>query len=110
VNGSFFKVARIEAPEYLAWVRSLPCWVCNSPFKSDAHHRIGHGRCGSVKTDDLEAMPLCPACHRELHDNGWHAFEEVNGPQSELIVKTVLQAYRQGVLVMDRKVAKGIAG
>lgn len=109
MNGSFFKVPRIDEPTYRAWVRTLPCSVKRCHHTSEAHHRVGHGRCGTVKTDDLECMPLCRIHHAELHDHGWEAFEEKYGAQSAFIVETLIQAHRQGVLPIDRKTAKGIA-
>jgi hypothetical protein len=110
---SFFKVPRIELDDYRRWVGTLPCCGCGKEAtdecRNDPHHRIGHGRCGNVKTDDLECLPLCRACHTALHAMGWAAWEAIHGLQSAFIVETLIQAYRQGVLTFDRKTARGIS-
>lgn len=109
---SFFKVPRWESETYLAWVRTLPCANCGSAYKSHAHHRIGHGRCSTMKVDDFEAMPLCHACHSGLHNDGWRDWEsEASGNKAQhiLIVDTFAQAIRQGVFAFDKKTARGIA-
>ena len=56
--------------EYLAWVRTLPCSVCESP-ETVAHHIIGIGQgCMGSKASDLYTMPLCHQHHHELHHDG----------------------------------------
>jgi len=64
---------RWRSPAYLAWVRTLPCCVCGAS-PCDAHHMVGmHGVGGmGLKAEDSMAMPLCRACHMELHrEPGW---------------------------------------
>lgn len=64
---------RFRSERHLRFVRSLPCCACGvSPC--DAHHMVGmHGVGGmGLKAEDSMAMPLCRACHMELHrEPGW---------------------------------------
>lgn len=62
------KIRPWRSPRYLDWVRSRPCAHCGAIGQSQAHHRIGlvGGVMGS-KAGDQEAMPLCDACHSDLH-------------------------------------------
>lgn len=69
-----------DNPEYLAFVRTLPCCApdCFGQFeirnhdgtawklKIEAHHLTGAGM--GRKARDDETMPLCTAHHRELHE------------------------------------------
>ena len=60
-------------PEYLAWIRSLPCLVCGSR-PSDPHHVRGR------KLDDVgSVVPLCNPCHRLFHDKGRLTVERLWG-------------------------------
>jgi hypothetical protein len=63
---------RNDAPEYLEWIRSLPCLICArkraAQFgRTEAAH-VGMRGLGQ-KCSDWEAIPLC-ACH---HRTGEHA-------------------------------------
>jgi len=51
---------------YLRFVRRQPCANCGHPPPVEAHHIIGYRR-GGIRAPDLMAVPLCRACHRELH-------------------------------------------
>lgn len=71
------KRGRVEAPGYLAWVRTLPCLVAGtsgSPCSSrvEAHH-VGKPR------NDFRTVPLCSQHHREgpeaMHRIHRRAFE-----------------------------------
>lgn len=60
---------RWRSEPYLAFVRSLPCCNCQGPGR-DTHHVIGlhWGLSGQGLTaPDSFAMPLCRACHNEVH-------------------------------------------
>lgn len=56
-------------PKYLAWIRTLPCWVCKTDAApSEASH---HGLRGmATKASDHEALPACTACHYHHHQTG----------------------------------------
>lgn len=98
-----------EAPDYLAWVRSLPS-AASGHKGCIAHHRIGH-RYSQRKVSDFESMPLLDSEHRTLHGNGVHSFERDCGKsEMEMIGETLLEAIRQGVLVFDAKAARELAG
>lgn len=56
--------------EYLEWVRSLPCNICQAHPPSDAHHVTGAGL--SMKASDYHTIPLCHSCHMAFHDLSGH--------------------------------------
>lgn len=96
-----------EAPEYLAFVRSLPS-AASGMIGCVAHHRIG-GRLSQHKVSDFEAMPLTDGEHRELHD-GMDAFVEKYGKtESDMVKGTLLEAIRLGVLTFDARAARELA-
>lgn len=55
---------RVPDKKRLAYIRTLPCLVCNAPPPSEAAHlRIGHvGGTGIKPPDDL-VVPLCRRDH-----------------------------------------------
>jgi hypothetical protein len=59
------KPKRYEHPNYLAFIRSLPCVACDYPV-TDAHHLKTRGSGGS----DLTAIPLCRQHHTQIHTEG----------------------------------------
>jgi len=62
---------RWRSPEYLAWVRTLPCCHCGGPG-GDAHHVIGlHWGLsgGGLTAPDNYAMPACRVCHQAIHQS-----------------------------------------
>ena len=103
------KEAIFRSDAYLAWVRTLPCANCGRYPPSCAHHRIGHGRVSSMKTSDLEAMPLCNDCHTLLHNQGWVAFEMVNQCQLRMSLETINTALSMGVVEVNRTVAEDLS-
>ena len=58
------KQGRIELPEYLAFVRSLPC-PCGAKPPSAPHHWPPKGRRRDV--DDTKTIPVCAECHQRCH-------------------------------------------
>lgn len=57
-----------DFPKHLAFVQSKPCMICGD--RSEAHHllRPWHGWRGTgMKAGDMNAVPLCPEHHRQLH-------------------------------------------
>lgn len=96
-----------EAPEYLAFVRSLPS-AASGMIGCVAHHRIG-GRLSQHKVSDFEAMPLTDGEHRELHA-GMDAFVEKYGKtESDMVKATLLEAIRLGILTFDARAARELA-
>ncbi len=65
-------------PKYLAWIRTLPCLVCGSSWKTEAAHTRSHGM--AQKSSDRSCIPLCARHHRTGNDSyhklGARAFEE----------------------------------
>lgn len=88
------KVKPWRSPEYLSWVRDQPCCNCLRPGRNQAHHVIGltGGFMGGKAGDNL-AVPLCPACHRDLHDG-----KIVADAQVGWLTRTLAMAFHQGVI------------
>jgi len=73
-------MGRVEDPEYIAWIKTLPCCNCYGQG-GEAHHLKGihHLSGGSRKAHDLFSVPLCYSCHEAFHkgridpndQNGW---------------------------------------
>jgi len=90
--------------KYKNYVRTLKC--CVSGYIGEEvvpHHITGRnyltGKCMGKKGSDLTCIPIRQSLHQELHDNGWESFERrYNISQLEMIVKTILQAERDGVI------------
>lgn len=88
-------IPRVKSKKYLDFVRSMPCAITGKE-QVEAHHLIGHGQGGmGLKSSDLLAFPLCPELHRELHDHGWKAWEELHGSQWKYVAKTLHDAMEQ---------------
>ncbi len=64
-------------PEYLAWIRTLPCSVhlCGDRNVQAHHVRAGGAGGTGMKPRDNRTVPLCSHHHREGHDHGWKTFE-----------------------------------
>ena len=64
------KVQRIKDKEYLKWVASNPCILCQNT-QSQAHHvTFAMPRGFSQKVGDQFTVPLCYKHHHQLHTNG----------------------------------------
>jgi hypothetical protein len=66
-----------QDPKYLAWLRTLPCAVCERPPPSQAAHtgsRLDQGVGMGQKTPDRDAIPLCAGCHL-LDPDSYHELE-----------------------------------
>jgi hypothetical protein len=69
-----------RSPEYLAWIRTLPCAVCAKGsaaaiFVEAAHTNAMGGRGLGQKASDFSAIPLCSGHHRENPDS-YHVLGE----------------------------------
>ncbi|MEN8171405.1 MAG: DUF968 domain-containing protein [Chloroflexota bacterium] len=90
--------------KYKDYVRTLPCCVSGLTGESiDPHHIIGSrwltGKGMAKKGSDLTCIPLCHELHMELHNGGWRSFEEKhNMCQVEMMVQTILQAEKDGII------------
>ena len=56
-----------RSASYLAWVRKLPCSVCQETRHVEASHTGPHGL--SQRSSDLQAIPLCERHHRTGRDS-----------------------------------------
>lgn len=50
---------------HMGRVAQLPCVICSAQ-PVQVHHCI-HGRYSQRRASDHETIPLCPACHDDLH-------------------------------------------
>jgi len=70
----------VRNPEYLKWIRTLPCAVCRTTRGVEAAHTGPHGL--GQKSSDLSAIPLCARHHRtgadSYHKLGPRKFAEVH--------------------------------
>ncbi len=57
-------VKPIRDPDYLRFIKRLPCVSCLKTWWDDPAHTGGHGL--GAKACDRKAIPLCRKCHREF--------------------------------------------
>ena len=93
--------ARVRCPEYLAWVRRQQCIMCRGNImRSQAHHAGERGL--GQRSSDLEAVPLCPTCHRGWHDATGLFLGRTHTQRAEAaaswIAETQARARAEGVL------------
>jgi hypothetical protein len=86
------KAGRVEDPEHLARVRSLPCLICGRT-PSEAHH-IRDGVGVGQKAGDDEAINLCPMHHRlggfgVAFHHAPREFQAKFGTERELLARTL---------------------
>jgi len=76
------KLKSIRLPQYRAYLKTLPCTVCQR-VKTEhldivpAHQGFRHGGT-SIKNNDTWALPLCVECHEEEHrgsETFWRNFD-----------------------------------
>ena len=103
----FPKQQQNRCDDYLAWIRSQPS-VQSGEMGCVAHHPVGN-RCSTVKVSDFLAIPLTDAEHRRLHDRGWREWEAEHGNQYEHAARMMDRAISEGILSVDRKVARRAA-
>ena len=85
---------RYRNAKYLAWVRSLPCFLCGG-LSGEAHHikGIGHLSGAGLKASDVYVMPLCNTCHGDMHRK-----PELWPTQWEGVARTLAKAVEEGIL------------
>jgi hypothetical protein len=60
---------RQRLPKYLKYIREKPCLCCGAG--SDAHHlTFAQPKALASKVGDQFCVPLCRACHSDLHTGG----------------------------------------
>ena len=68
------KQTRVEDPDYLDWIRTLPCSACGASNSVPHHHpAAGHSSVG-LKTSDYRTLPLCFRDHDRVHRAGKLSF------------------------------------
>ena len=67
------KKSAIILPEYLAYIRTLPCLICG--WTAQAHHVIHRGANDGFR-DDRTCVPLCVIHHAEVHYVGKKTFDK----------------------------------
>jgi hypothetical protein len=75
-------------PQYLAWIRTLPCIVCGLDRSIEASHTDPNGL--GQKSSDYSAIPLCIRHHRtgkdSYHKLGPRKFSELHNVDIRAIV------------------------
>jgi len=57
----------VRDPQYLKFIRLLPCIGCGKTWGSQAMHSGAHGL--GQKASDLDTLPGCWKCHKEFDKN-----------------------------------------
>lgn len=97
----------LRDPEYVAFVRTLPCAICGAPPPSDPSHFGTRGM--SQKTDDTRLLPSCREDHDYWHKNGrvWLGGRELSRVESERVLLAAqvdaLTAWRKRELLFDAR-------
>jgi hypothetical protein len=74
----------VRDPVYLKFLRGFPCVGCGRlRWGMEAMHTGPHAL--GEKASDLDALPGCPKCHRELHRIGPVNFQEERGIEFEAL-------------------------
>lgn len=96
------KRRRWENEKYTQWIKRQQCCGCGNQA-DDPHHITGNALGGmATKPHDMFVIPLCRRCHDALHANtsGW---EEENGTQADLVLKTLDRALAMGVIATGKQ-------
>ncbi len=92
------KPKRYQSEDYLTYIKSKPCLVCQQAGVH-AHHVRFHGEGGiGTKVSDLQAVPLCPIHHRDYHDIGKTRFESLCGLDMEKVVRQLNHEFIERLL------------
>lgn len=82
----------VRDSKYLAWVRSWPCIACGTVRRAREAMHIGpHGM--GQKASDLDTLPGCRVCHRELHKLGPMRFQVLHGLDFAEAIATLQDLY-----------------
>lgn len=93
----FQKIARIEDPDFIEWIKSLKCLVNARHMGQTVHHHVnkkGHGSMGS-KTDDRRCIPLCVLHHNEVHQIGAKTFALKYELDYEIVIEALNRLYEE---------------
>lgn len=85
-----------RSSKYKAWVRSLPCAVCDTTRDVEAAHAGSDGGTAQ-KASDYSCIPLCPHCHTvgpdSYHRLGRSEFERRHGLCCRCIVRDLTRTW-----------------
>lgn len=87
------KPERVEDPKHLQRLREFGCWACRVDgmgwrYAEPHHPRPGQGM--GMKSDDRDAIPVCPRHHNEQHPDSVsihrnpHEFRARYGTEAEI--------------------------
>lgn len=90
------KVERVHDPEYLKYLRSLPCAVCTAlgekqTSRSEAHHVKSRGAFGGDDT----AVSCCTRHHKAWHLMGRRSFKARFGVDLLAVAKQLWRAWQK---------------
>ena len=85
------KTIREINTDYLEYIRSLPCLICNKQPPSHPHHTKTRGSGGS----DLTTIPLCFKHHREVHIIGKKTFQKKYDIVFNEVIRGLNERYRK---------------
>lgn len=87
----------VRDPQYLKFLRLLPCVCCTKTRNVEAAHFGARGM--SQKASDLDALPLCRWCHQtgpqSYHTLGARRFVEVQKLNVELHQAQCREGYQR---------------
>jgi len=89
------KPVRVKDKKYVEFIKSLRCWITNSP-NPDPHHaqRSGHGGI-ATKANDRRCIPLRHDLHVELHNIGAKSFATKYDLNYESIIEALNAVYER---------------
>lgn len=89
----------VRDPQYLKFLRKLPCIVCFSSRTVESAHFGDRGM--GQRSSDYDALPLCVKCHRmgpkSYHVLGGRRFIEVHGLNVKAHQERLQKFYREEV-------------
>jgi len=88
-----------RSPEYLAWIRTLPCVVCSVTYGIEAAHTGPHGL--GQRSSDLSCIPLCRRHHRTGNDS-YHRLGRNFGAHHSLDIPAIVKRLNARPLVRVR--------
>ena len=81
-----------RCPEYLAYIRTLPCVICGASGVDPAHVRSR----GAGGDDVGNTVPLCRECHDSQHTVGRVSFERKHRVDLALAAAGYAEAWDEG--------------
>jgi len=90
--GPLYRAVRpVRDPQYLRFLKKLPCVACLKTWNVDPAHTGPHGI--GQKACDRKAIPLCRKCHREF-DAGPQRFIDKHKLNIPALIAKFNQFYR----------------